>query len=463
MFSKEIYRQRRNRLKKLVGGGIVLFMGNGDTAMNYHGNSFRFRQDSNFLYFFGLDRSNIAGIIDIDNDREIIFGNDVDLEDIIWMGPQEAIKDNAALAGVLDVRPLAELSSYLKDAVGRKVSIHYPPPYRNDTKIFLNETLGVPLNELKNHASLDLIKAIVEMRSVKEPCEIEEIEKTMLTAREMFLTAMRLAKDGLYEYEIDGAIEGVIISKHGGAISFPVICSVRGETLHNHHHGNKMKNGDLLLIDAGFESETHYSSDHTRTIPVSGKFTDRQKAIYEIVLKANTTVIDMIKPDLKYLDAHLKAAEIIADGLKGLGLMKGDTKAAVAAGAHALFFPHGVGHMLGLDAHDMEGLGEDFVGYDDEVKRSSQFGTAYLRLGRRLREGFVITVEPGIYFIPALIDLWQKENKFAEFINYDKVNEYRGFGGIRIEDNVLVTNDGHKLLGADIPKTTADIESVMRK
>jgi len=462
MFDAKTYIERRNKLRKQLGSGLILIMGNNESPMNYPGNTYNFRQDSNFLYFFGLDFPGLAGVIDIDKDKDIIFGNDVDIDDIIWMGPQESIKNKALKAGVSNTEPFGKLTEYIETAKKQNRKIHYLPPYRSDNKIFLGNLLNMPVDKLKENASVELIKGVVALRSIKEQAEINEIERYMEVGYLMHTTAMKMAKPDIYEREIAGAIEGIALAC-GGAVSFPVILSVHGETLHNHDHSNKMKDGDLLIIDAGAESPLHYATDHTRVVPVSGKFTQKQKEIYEIVLDSQMAAIEAIKPGVAYQGIHLMASKVIADGLKAIGLMKGDTAEAVKQGAHAMFFPHGLGHMMGLDVHDMEDLGEDYVGYDDEVKRSDLFGTAYLRLGRRLQEGFVLTVEPGIYFIPALIDQWKAEKKFTEFINYEKVEEYRNFGGIRIEDDVLVTGNGHKVLGKPIPKTIVEVEALMKK
>ncbi|MFA4853142.1 MAG: aminopeptidase P family protein [Bacteroidales bacterium] len=462
MFSEKTYTERRNKLRKQLGNGLILIMGNNESPMNYPGNTYHFRQDSNFLYFFGLDFPGLAGVIDIDKNKDIIFGNDVDIDDIIWMGPQESMKDKVLKAGVSNTEPFGKLTEYIETAKKQNRKIHYLPPYRSDNKIFLSNLLNMPVDKLKENASVELIKGVVALRSIKEQAEINEIERYMEVGYLMHTTAMKMAKPGVYEREIAGAIEGIALAC-GGAVSFPVILSVHGETLHNHDHSNKMKEGDILIIDAGTESPLHYATDHTRVVPVSGKFTQKQKEIYEIVLNSQLAAIEAIKPGVTYQSIHLLASKVIADGLKAIGLMKGDTAEAVKQGAHAMFFPHGLGHMMGLDVHDMEDLGEDYVGYDDEVKRSDLFGTAYLRLGRRLQEGFVLTVEPGIYFIPALIDQWKAEKKFTEFINYERVEEYRNFGGIRIEDDVLVTANGYKVLGMPIPKTVDEIETFMKK
>jgi Xaa-Pro aminopeptidase len=460
MFEPGVYINRRNRLRSLVSSGIILLPGNPEAAMNYAANTFHYRQDSNFLYYFGLDHPGFAGVIDIDNDRDIIFGNDVDMDDIIWMGFQPSVKEQAARAGVENTEPLSKLEAFVKDALAKGRKVHIVKPYRGEVLVWLETLLGVHHSQVKNFISEELIRGIVSMRSLKEDAEIREIERAIDVAYIMHTTGMIMAKEGVVEQQIAGAIEGIAKS-YGGPVSFPVILSVDGQTLHNHYHGNILKEGRMMVIDAGCESALHYASDITRTVPVGGKFNLRQKEIYEIVLKANTETIKAIKPGVYYKEIHLLAAKIIASGLKDLGIMKGDVDEAVARGAHALFFPHGLGHMLGLDVHDMEGLGENFVGYDSTISRSDQFGLAFLRFARKLEPGFVLTDEPGCYFIPALIDLWRKEGKFTEFINYDKAETYKDFGGIRIEDDILVTTDGYRVLGKPIPKTVEEIEKFM--
>jgi Xaa-Pro aminopeptidase len=460
MFQKEIYTQRRKRLSDKVKTGIVLFIGNTDVPMNYPANTFHWRQDSNFLYFFGLDYQNMAAIIDLDNGSEHLFGNDVSLDDIIWMGPQISTAEKANQAGVPFHHPYNDLHKFVSDAIGSGREVHFTPPYRAENKLLLEKLTGIKAAELKEKASVSLIRAIVSLRSIKDSLEIAEIEKAIETGWLMHTTAMKMAVPGVYEREIAGTIEGIALSG-GGMLSFPAIVSVRGETLHNHAHHNQLKKNDLLLVDTGAETVLHYASDHTRTIPVGGRFTPKQKDIYEAVLDALAKGTEAIKPGVTNLSVHLLAAATLAERLKDIGLMKGDIFSAVEQGAHALFFPHGLGHMMGLDVHDMEDLGENYVGYDDEISRSSIFGTAFLRLGRKHQPGFVVTVEPGCYFIPALIDQWQAKGKFKEFINYDKVNEYRDFGGIRIEDDVLVTETGHRVLGKPIPKTVAEVEEMV--
>lgn len=463
MFAPETYAGRREALRREIKSGIAVFPGNTEAAFNYPANTYHFRQDSTFSYFFGLNQPDLAGIIDFDSGAELLFGNDVDMDDIIWMGPQPSMADRGKLVGIDRTAPLQGFGDYIAEALNKGRKVHFLPPYRGETRIQLWTLLGIPVAEQKAAASVELIKAVVKLRSIKSAEEIAEIEKMVDVAYLMHTTAMKMAHPGIVEQEIAGTIEGIALA-NAGPVSFPVILSVNGQTLHNHYHGNTLSEGRMMVVDAGCESEESlYSSDITRTVPVGGKFNERQRGIYEIVLNANLKAIAAIKPGIPYREVHLLAAKTIADGLKALGLMKGDTQAAVEAGAHALFFPHGLGHMMGMDVHDMENLGENYVGYDEEITRASQFGTAFLRLGRRLQPGFVLTVEPGIYFIPALIDQWKAEGKFTEFINYEKVETYKDFGGIRIEDDVLVTETGNRVLGRPIPKTVAEIEAIMKK
>jgi Xaa-Pro aminopeptidase len=459
MFKSEVYTKRREELRKKIRTGIALFIGNKEAPMNYPDNTYHFRQDSDFLYFFGLDLPGLAGFMDFDSGKDKIFGNDYDMDDIIWMGPQPTIKDLALKCGIKESVPLSKLEETLKEAVSRKRKIHFLPPYRGETKMALGALLKENPCQMKTLASIDLIKAVISMRSIKEKIEIDEIEKAVDIAFEMHVAAMKMCKPGIKEQDIFGAIEGIALAK-GGGTSFPIILSVNGQTLHNHLHTNILTKGKMMVTDAGAETNLHYASDITRTTPVGGKFNQRQKDIYEIVLKANTEAIKATKPGLSNRDLHFMACKIVAEEMKNLGLMKGDVDEAVEAGAHALFMPHGLGHMMGLDVHDMEALGENFIGYNDEVKRSEQFGTAFLRFALPYKPGHVFTVEPGCYFIPELIEKWKSEGKFKEFINYDKIEGYMSIGGIRIEDNVLITEKGHKLLGKPIPKTIEEVESV---
>jgi len=462
MFSAEVYADRRKRLRSAMSSGLILLPGNQEASMNYPANTYHFRQDSNFLYYFGLDHPDYAAIVDIDEEKDIIFGNDVTMDDIIWMGHQPTMKEMGSLVGVGNTQAFDKVKDYLADAISKGRKIHILPQYRAMTILQLEGLLGVRHDELTNFVSDELIKAVVDMRSIKDKYEIVEIEKAVDIAYEMHTTSMRMAMPGVIEREIAGAVEGISLSK-GGPVSFPVILSMDGQTLHNHYHGNVLELNRMMVTDAGAETTMHYASDITRTVPVGGKFNQRQKEIYEIVLDAIVTTTKAIKPGTYYKDLHLLAAKTIASGLIDLGLMQGNVDDIVSQGAHALFFPHGLGHMLGLDVHDMEGLGENNVGYDSTIQRSDQFGLAFLRLARELQPGFVLTNEPGLYFIPALIDQWKSEGKFTDFINYSKVETYKDFGGIRIEDDILVTNDGCKVLGKPIPKTVTEIEDIMRK
>jgi Xaa-Pro aminopeptidase len=457
MFAKKTYQQRRNTLAKRMRSGLLLFLSNGESPMNYPANPYHYRQDSTFLYFFGLSFPGLAALIDADSGRQTVFGDDLDLGDIIWMGPQPSLKSRCLKVGVSEVRPLADLATVLQEAVRSGRPLHFLPPYRAENAMWLEKLLGIRAEAVRNFASSEFVKAVVAQRSLKSPQEIVEIESALAVSALMYREAMAMARPGVYEREIAGRMEGIALAG-GGRLAFPAIVTVHGETLHNHDHGNALKKGDLLLIDSGAEAASGYASDITRTVPVGGRFTDRQQAIYDTVLAMQLKAMAMIRPGVSYRAVHLKSCELLVDRLKDMKLMKGDTAAAVAAGAHALFFPHGLGHMMGLDVHDMEDLGEAHVGYGDQAKRSQQFGLAYLRLARKLEPGHVLTVEPGIYFIPALIDQWRSENKFAAFIHYAEVEKYRQFGGVRIEDDVLVTSKGCRVLGPAIAKNPGDLQ-----
>ena len=462
MFNASVYQGRRENLKKQVKSGIALFLGNGEYSMNYPSNTYRYRQDSNFIYFFGIWASGLAAIIDFDEDRDIIFGDDFEIDDIIWMGNQPTIRSLAEKVGISETMPMASLAEYLKRVTQQGRKIHFTPPYRGDNKITLSNITGINVNEIRDVASVELIKAIVALRSAKEEVEIAEIEKACEIGVAMHQTVMKRCMPGVHELELAGLAEGIALSR-GNGVSFPVILSQHGETLHNHVHNGILEKGKLLLMDAGAEGLMGYSSDYTRTLPVGGTFTAKQKEIYEIVLKANMEAINASKPGIYNKELHQLAAETIASGLKELGLMTGDVKEAVQQGAHALFFPHGLGHQMGLDVHDMEDLGENYVGYDDTIQRSKIFGWGSLRMARELKPGFIVTVEPGIYFIPRLIDIWKEEGKFTQYINYDKMEEYRDFGGIRIEDDVLITEKGHRILGPHLAKTPDELREMIGK
>ncbi len=459
MFEAEIYLKRRGRLKEQLKSGLILFLGHEESPMNYSGNTYYFRQDSSFLYFFGLDSPSLAGIVDVDENQDILFGDDVNLDDIIWMGVQPLMKVRASRVGIEKTEPFSKLDEKIKQAIKDGRTIHYLPPYRAETELKIMKLFDYSCSQIKENVSEELIKAVVEQRSVKIKEEIDEIEKAHDLTYAMHTTAMKNAKSNLRESDLVGKMEGKVIS-HGCHTSFPTILTINGQILHNHYHGNVLKEGRLIVNDSGAESQMHYAADITRTFPVGGKFSDRQKEIYEIVLRAQETAIQNIKPGLKFKEIHLNAAQTIAEGLSDLGLIKGDVNEAVKEGAHSLFFPHGLGHMMGLDVHDMENLGENYVGYDEETKRSEQFGLASLRFAKELKPGYVMTVEPGIYFIPALIDKWKGANKLPDFIDYEKIEEYRDFGGIRIEDDVEITSNGCRVIGKPIPKQIEEVEEI---
>ena len=458
MFDTAIYKQRRTQLIEKLSSGIVLIMGNGESPMNYTDNIYHFRQDSNFLYYFGLDQANLVGMIDLEEGVATIFGNELTMDDIVWTGPQPSIADKAAQVGVSKTKPYDAIEPAIKKALSTGRSIHYLPPYRSKNKIQLHQWLGIALADLQSQASKDLIRAVVAQRSIKGQEEIVEMEKAVDTSAEMHISVMAAAKPGMIESELAGLVHGKAVAA-GGELAYPVILSVNGQILHNHYHGNTLQSGQIILGDFGAETPMHYAGDITRTFPVDPTFTSQQKEIYQIVLDAENMSIAALQPGVAYRDIHLMAARIITRGLQSLGIMKGNGDQSVERGAHALFFPHGLGHMIGLDVHDMEDLGEHFVGYN-EKERSKQFGLNALRLGRTLESGFVLTVEPGIYFIPELMDQWQSAGKFKEYINYDKLTAYRDFGGIRIEDNILITDTGQRVLGTPIPKTIEAVESI---
>lgn len=463
MFKKDVYKERRNILRQKVGSGIILLPGHEESPMNAPANTFHFRQESSFLYYFGVDMPHFAGVLDIDNHLDYLFGEDISLDDVVWMGSRPSVKEIGDRTGVDKTGTFSDLATFLFRAVSSGQKVHFLPQYRGESKLLIQQLLGIHPSHLGHYVSVQLIEAVVSQRSPKDIYEIEELDKAANVGYDMHTTAMRMAAPGVYEREIAGRLEGIAL-EHGGMLSFPVILTINGHILHNHYHGNKMKEGQLMLTDAGAETAMHYASDFSRTIPVGGKFTPEQKEVYEIVLHANNRAFKHTRPGAYYRDIHKKACLAIAEGLKGMGIMKGNPENAVEQGAHALFMPHGLGHMIGLDVHDMEALGEDYVGYDNEVKRSSLFGFAGLRMARKLQPNFAITNEPGIYFIPQLIDRWKAEKKFTEFINYQKLEGFRNFGGIRLEDDILVTDSGCRLLGNQrIPITVEEVEREMAK
>ena len=456
MFDKETYVQRRALLKKNVGSGVLLFLGNDEQGLNYEDNAFRYRQDSTFLYYFGLSFAGLSAIIDIDEDKEIIFGDELTIDHIVWMGTQPTLKEKSGRVGITEVMPSAEIMNYLHKAVRKGQTVHYLPPYRAEHKLKLMEWLGIP--PARQEGSVPFIRAIVAQRSYKSAEEVEEIEKACNVTADMHITAMKVLRPGMYEYEVVAEMNRVAESNNC-ELSFATIATVNGQTLHNHYHGNKVKSGDLFLIDAGAEVESGYAGDMSSTVPADKTFTPRQRAVYEIQNAMHLEAVKALRPGIPYMDVYDLSARVMVEGMKELGLMKGNAEDAVREGAHALFYPHGLGHMMGLDVHDMENLGELWVGYNGQPK-STQFGRKSQRLAIPLEPGFVHTVEPGIYFIPELIDLWKGEKKFKDFINYDKVEEYRNFGGIRNEEDYLITETGARRLGKKIPLTPEEVEAL---
>ncbi|PLX16585.1 MAG: Xaa-Pro aminopeptidase [Marinilabiliales bacterium] len=461
MFKKETYINRRKQLKSQLDSGILLFLGNEESSMNYLDNTYRFRQDSSFLYYFGLDYPGLVGIIDLDNDKDYIFGDDLTIDHIVWMGSQPTIKEQSENAGIKYTGQMSEMFDFIKSAKQKKRKIHFLPAYRPEHQIKLYNWLDIPVNESSKLASIDLIVAVGEQRNIKTEEEIEQLEQVVSVTADMHHAAMQYARPGMKEYEIAAKVHEVAQAA-GGDISFPIIATINGQTLHNHYHGNAIKEGDLFLLDAGAENELRYAGDMSSTFPVSAKFTQRQKEIYQIALNAHNAAIEAIKPGINFKDIHFTASRTIFEGLKDLGFTKGNTEEAIQAGAHALFFPCGTGHLMGLDVHDMENLGEQYVGYAGQAK-STLFGLKSLRLGRELQTGYVVTIEPGIYFIPELIDLWKSQNKFIEFINYDKVEKYKDFGGTRNEEDILITESGYKILGKPLAKSIKDVEEERAK
>jgi len=457
MFEKSTYIERRKKLKSMFKSGLLFFPGNTESPMNYPDNTYRYRQDSTFSYFFGLNRPDIFGLLDIDKDEDSVFGDDAGIDSIIWTGNQPTIRDLASNYGIETSAKVSILADILKQAQNKGIEIHFLPPYRAETKIQILNLLGIHPDDQKNKVSVQLIKAVAALRNVKSQEELIEIEKSVNISVDMHVAAMHMIKPGLTEAKIAGKVHEVALAA-GGDIAFPIIATINGQTLHNHYHGNALSKGQMFLLDAGAEIESMYCGDLSSTIPVDLIFSNRQKEIYQISLKAHEIAVAALKPGVRFMDIHLLAAREIANGLKEIGLMKGDVDEAVAKGAHALFFPCGLGHLMGLDVHDMENLGEEYVGYSNEAK-STLFGLKSLRLGRELKPGFVLTIEPGIYFIPELIDYWKSENRHLDFLNYDKIESYKNFGGIRNEENFVITETGHKLLGKPKPMTIEEVEA----
>ena len=458
MFQAEVYIQRRKILCDKIGSGLILFWGNDESPMNYPDNPYPFRQHSSFLYYFGIDFPSLAAVIDVDKRHEIIFGDDYTIDDIVWMGQQHTIAERARLSGIEETLSMVKLFTILKEAQASRKVIHFLPPYRPENKIKLLRFLNVRPDQININASSELVKAVISQREIKSDVEIVEIEKAVDLSVEMHIAAMKMVRSGITEAQVAAKVHEVALAQNCN-ISFPIIATINGQTLHNHSHHNILKAGDLFLLDAGAESQMHYAGDLSSTFPVSKKFTEVQKQIYQASLKAHETAINAIAPGVRFMEVHFAACHSIALSMKELGLMKGDVDEAVSEGAHALFFPCGTGHMMGLDVHDMEDLGEVKVGYGGETK-SNQFGLKSLRLAKELRLGHVFTIEPGIYFIPQLIDLWRSEKKFDDFLNWNEIEKFRNFGGIRNEEDFLITENGYKRLGKAKPKTIEEVESL---
>lgn len=472
MFEASVYARRRQELlARMKGvGGLAVFVGHVESPMNYRGNDYKFRQDSNFLYYWGVDEPCFAAILDLDQGSECLYGNDVDIDDIIWMGPQPSVASKGALIGCAATAPLAEFDKAVAEAVSKGRQIHFLPPARHYGQMKLAQLTGLssdqvrkvlPLSDGGRGASEELVKAVVSMRLIKEDCEIAEIDKACDIGYEMHTVARRGCKPGVLEQEIVGRMEGVTLSK-GWGVSFTTILSQNGETLHNHSHHQIITPGRLLVVDAGAESNTHYASDFTRTYPCSGKFTTKQREIYDIVEQANELAFSLTKPGTSYWEVHLATLRYMLDQLKSLDFVRGDVDEMLHCGISGLFMPHGLGHNMGMDVHDMEDLGENYVGYGDERQRNPLLGLGNLRMARDLKPGHVVTDEPGIYFIPALIEQWKREGTDKGFVNYAKLADYYDFGGIRLEDDVLVTADGARRLGSRrLPIKSSEIEKIM--
>ena len=459
LFDKATYQERRRVLREQVGEGLIVLFGNIDSPVNYPNNVYRFRQDSCFLYYLGLHREGLAAVLDAESGEEWLLGDDIEIDDIVWYGQVDSVSDMAAQCGVAHSAPMNRLQTMVAEARRLGRTIHFLPPYRHELMMRLQDLLGLHPSQQREAASLRLIHAVVRQRSVKSAAEVAEIERACAIGYEMHTTAQRLCQPGVTEQYIAGQIEGIAYSR-GCMPSFPSIVTMHGEIMHGNPSPRKLEAGRLLLCDAGAETNENYCSDNTRTTPINGRFTQRQREIYSIVEDCHDHALGLARPGMKWWDVHFGVCRLMVERLKELGLMKGDTDAALEAGAHAMFMPHGLGHMMGMDVHDMEGLGQTYVGFDDEVRpRLDQFGTASLRMGRRLQEGFVVTDEPGIYFIPALIDEWRAKGHCVDFLNFPLLETYKDFGGIRIEDDLLITADGCRFLGAErIPYHISEIE-----
>tara|TARA_B110000014_G_C20124200_1_gene597481 strand:- start:1171 stop:2544 length:1374 start_codon:yes stop_codon:yes gene_type:complete len=456
MFENTIYIKRREKLCKNLGSGFVLLLGHQNSPMNFSHNPYPFIQDTNFLYYVGVNLPNCACLIDVEKNKTIFYMNEKTVHDIIWIGKTKSVQFWGESCGADEIKPLSSLSVDLKN----KSNIMYSPQFRSANKLQIHEFLDIPLNKVNKKSSVHLINAIIKQRSIKDQNEINEIKSAIQITKLMHLKAMTASRPEKYEYEIVAEMEEIIKSQ-ATTLAYPIIFTKNGQILHNSVYHNKIKDGDLLLNDSGANSLLHYASDITRTFPANGKFTTQQKEIYLIVQEMQETVIKQLKPGVSFKEMHKLSAYIGIQRLTELGLLKGSCEEALEKGVYGLFYPHGLGHMLGLDVHDMEALGEDMVGYSPEIKREAEFGISFLRLGKNLEEGFCITVEPGIYFIPELFEQWKKAKKYTHLINYDKFDSYLNFGGVRIEDNIYINNTNADDLSSDIPKQISEIESIM--
>ena len=464
MFAKEVYiRRRRTLLAKMQEAGargIILFVGNAEAPAQYKDNYYKWRQDSSWLYYFGLDEPLMAAILDIDSGTETLFADDVEIDDIIWMGPQPSVRSKADAAGIAHTAPYMALSQAVSLARKSGRDIHFLAPTRYFNTLRLMELLGC--QHIEKKVSEQLTKAVISMRLIKEDIEIEEIDHACDLGIEMHSVARDAIRLGIVEQEIVGKMEGVALAKGWGP-AFPTILTQHGETLHNHGHAAIVEPGKLMVVDAGVESNGHYASDFTRTYPTDGKFTQKQRDIYQIVYECNELAFSLTRPGITYREVHLATARKMLESLSALDLVRGDLDEMVEKGIAGLFQPHGLGHNMGLDVHDMEDLGENLVGYDPDQTRAKQLGLRSLRMARRLVPGHVITDEPGIYFIPALIEKFRKEGLGYDFVNYAKLESYYDFGGIRLEDDILVTADGARRLGhGRLPIAPDEVEAAMK-
>lgn len=461
MFTSEIYSARRAELRRRIGNGIILLPGNVESPLNYPNNTYHFRQDSTFIYFFGHTVPMLAGVIDADSGEETLYGDDFTVEDIIWMGPQPTIRSFADEVGVANAKPMAKLYDDVRMAIAQGRKVHYLPPYRGETKLMLSDLLGIAPSMLHARKSWDLLFAVAEMRERKSAEEVAALEEAFEIGYQMHTAAMRNTRVGRSEHEVAGIVDGMAL-RYGTGVSFTTILSQHGEVLHNHVHNAVMQSGRLLLCDAGGEHLNCYVSDHTRTYPVNGKFTQKQKDIYNIVLKAHDDAAEALRPNMMYSEYSDVAFRTLIEGLKALDLVRGSVEDAIAAGAAYLFMPHGLGHGMGLDVHDCENIGERSFSFAEVEERAKASACCINRAWWRLVPGTVLSDEPGIYFIPDLIDKYKAEGKCKGIVNYDKLEEYRDFGGIRLEDDLLVTESGSRIIGSKrIPITVEEVEAIV--